>query len=98
MISPAVVPARVALRSSRLWRTASALLILVSIPSKNWPAGRSLGEGWWEDLRKLHNLTTHEYPDDDLALHSTITKVIRESEKLLKYWQELKAKLQPLIA
>lgn len=51
---------------------------------------------WWIELRKLRNIMTHDYPNDDALISSTTERLFSESIALIAYWHELKFKLGPL--
>lgn len=53
---------------------------------------------WWESLRDLRNLITHDYQDDYELLARHTNQLIPKVQELLAYWQELKPKLEPFLA
>jgi hypothetical protein len=48
---------------------------------------------FWIDLRRTRNAVSHEYPDNLEKLAIDLDNVCHQSNKLLKYWEELKLKI-----
>jgi hypothetical protein len=48
---------------------------------------------WWLEIRHLRNNIIHDYPDDDEYLSENLNHMIKESESLLLFWDNLKEKI-----
>lgn len=53
---------------------------------------------WWNDLKDLRDAITHDYEEDPDSMTSHINKIAVSAQELLDYWDELKPKLDVLIA
>ncbi len=51
---------------------------------------------WWMDLREIRNQVMHDYPDDYEAICTHLSMLIIKADELLKFWQDLKNKIQIL--
>jgi hypothetical protein len=46
---------------------------------------------WWQDLRRLRNVLTHEYPDDPAFIAENLNNAFIQAKKLLHFWEHLNA-------
>jgi uncharacterized protein with HEPN domain len=44
---------------------------------------------WWQELRQLRNILTHEYPDNPLFIAENLNKAIVQAAALLYFWENL---------
>jgi Tfp pilus assembly ATPase PilU len=44
---------------------------------------------WWQELRKLSNVLTHEYPDDPGFMAETLNKAFVQSKRLIVFLESL---------
>ena len=44
---------------------------------------------WWQDLRKLRNVLTHEYPDNPSYIVSNLNTAFIQAKRLLIFWESL---------
>ena len=53
---------------------------------------------WWDNLRKLRNGIVHDYDNKHDILSDHTNQLIVKAQELIDYWEELKPKLEVLIA
>jgi hypothetical protein len=53
---------------------------------------------WWISMRELRNHITHEYPDNPKLMASNLNKAVESSKTLLRFWHNLKLKINNILA
>lgn len=48
----------------------------------------------WNNMRKIRNKVTHEYPDDPMERAQNLMEIIEQARVLLDYWIFLKTKIE----
>lgn len=44
---------------------------------------------WWQELRQLRNILTHEYPDDPNLIAENLNIAVIQAKRLLIFWESL---------
>ena len=51
---------------------------------------------WWQDLRKLRNILTHEYPDNPSLVVDNLNTAFIQGKRLLVFWENLLKEIEKL--